>query len=79
MPLFVVLQPGVVLDDDLVQRVRTRVRDLASPRHVPDDVVAVRGIPHTKTGRSWRCPSRGSSKAGRWPTWSRPRSSTTSR
>lgn len=56
MPLFVVLQPGFVLDEELVQRIRSRVRDLASPRHVPDEVVAVRGIPHTKTGKKLEVP-----------------------
>ena len=36
MPLFVVLREGVDLDDDLVARIRGRIREDCSPRHVPD-------------------------------------------
>ena len=35
MPLFVVLRPGVELDDPLVQRLRAAIRSGCSPRHVP--------------------------------------------
>lgn len=56
MPLFVVLRKGVVLDDQLVDRVRDRIRELASPRHVPDEVIEVAGIPHTRTGKKLELP-----------------------
>ena len=56
MPLFVVLAPGAELDDDLRRRIRQAVRDRASPRHVPDDVIAVRGVPHTRTGKKLEVP-----------------------
>ncbi len=56
LPLFVRLAPGVDLDDALVQRVRERVRDDASPRHVPDEVVAVPAVPHTATGKKLEVP-----------------------
>lgn len=56
MPLFVVLQDGTELDDALVATIRTRIREKASPRHVPDEVIAVRGIPHTKTGKKLEVP-----------------------
>ena len=36
MPLFVVLRPGVELDDELVGRIRARIREDCSPRHVPE-------------------------------------------
>ena len=49
--LFVVLKPGVVLDDDLRARIRARIRDGASPRHVPARIVAVTDIPRTKSGK----------------------------
>lgn len=49
--LFVVLQPGAVLDDALVARLRKNIRDMASPRHVPAKVVAVADIPRTKSGK----------------------------
>lgn len=56
MPLFVVLAGGAELDDDLRARIRQAVRDRASPRHVPDDVIAVRAIPHTRTGKKLEVP-----------------------
>lgn len=56
LALFVVLADGQLLDDELVATIRRQVRDLASPRHVPDDVIAVRGIPHTRTGKKLEVP-----------------------
>ncbi len=49
--LFVVLRPGLVLDDDLVGRIKTRIRQGCSPRHVPAKVVQVADIPRTKSGK----------------------------
>ncbi|MHB1928107.1 MAG: acetoacetate--CoA ligase, partial [Acidimicrobiales bacterium] len=56
MPLFVALAPGVDLDDHLRGRIRQAVRDRASPRHVPDDIISVRGVPHTRTGKKLEVP-----------------------
>jgi acetoacetyl-CoA synthetase len=56
MPLFVVLREGVELDDDLVARVRARVREDCSPRHVPDEVVAVNEVPRTLSGKVLELP-----------------------
>lgn len=56
MPLFVVLRDGAELDQELVDRVRNRIRDLASPRHVPDELIEVPGIPHTRTGKKLEVP-----------------------
>jgi acetoacetyl-CoA synthetase len=49
--LFVVLRPGVALDDDLQQRIRKVVRVGATPRHVPAKIIAVKDIPRTKSGK----------------------------
>ncbi len=49
--LFVRLADGVVLDDALISKIRTKVRTGASPRHVPAKVVAVSDIPRTKSGK----------------------------
>lgn len=49
--LFVRLAEGVVLDDDLQKRIRTKIRSGASPRHVPAKIVAVTDIPRTKSGK----------------------------
>ncbi len=49
--LFVRLRDGIALDDDLIQRIRARIRTGASPRHVPAKIVAVADIPRTKSGK----------------------------
>ncbi len=56
MPLFVVLADGVVLDDALETRIKDAVRTHASPRHVPDAVIAAPGVPHTRTGKKLEVP-----------------------
>ena len=56
VPLFVVLAPGAELDQDLIGRIRTSLRTELSPRHVPDEVIAVRGLPHTLTGKRIEVP-----------------------
>jgi acetoacetyl-CoA synthetase len=56
MPLFVVLGEGHELDEPLVQRIRAAIREKASPRHVPDEVIAVPGVPHTRTGKKLEVP-----------------------
>jgi acetoacetyl-CoA synthetase len=45
--LFVKLAPGAVLTDDLKMRIRNRLRDKASPRHVPALILQVADIPYT--------------------------------
>ena len=37
-------------------RIRDTIRTHASPRHVPDDVFAAPGIPHTRTGKKLEVP-----------------------
>ena len=56
MPLFVVLREGVSLDDDLVQRIRRRIREDCSPRHVPDEVRAISEVPRTLSGKVLEIP-----------------------
>ncbi len=56
MPLFVVLRPGLELDDDLVARIRSRIREDCSPRHVPDEVRAVPAVPRTLSGKVLEVP-----------------------
>jgi acetoacetyl-CoA synthetase len=56
MPLFVVLAEGAELDDDLVARIRRRIREDCSPRHVPDEVVAVDAVPRTLSGKVLEVP-----------------------
>ena len=56
MPLFVVLREGAELDDELVRRIRARIREDCSPRHVPNEVVAVREVPRTLSGKVLELP-----------------------
>jgi acetoacetyl-CoA synthetase len=56
MPLFVVLRDGAELDDDLTKRIAKRVREDCSPRHVPDEVVAVGEVPRTLSGKVLELP-----------------------
>ena len=56
MPLFVVLREGTELSDDLVARIRARIREDCSPRHVPDDVRAVAEVPRTLSGKVLEVP-----------------------
>jgi acetoacetyl-CoA synthetase len=49
--LFVVLKPGVTLDDALRERIRQQIRVGASPRHVPAKIVQVADIPRSKSGK----------------------------
>jgi acetoacetyl-CoA synthetase len=49
--LFVVLRAGAMLTDDLVAEIRRRIRQGASPRHVPARVIAVADLPRTRSGK----------------------------
>ncbi len=56
MPLFVQLAPGVELTEELTGRLRAVIREQASPRHVPDEILAVPAVPHTRTGKRLEVP-----------------------
>lgn len=49
--LFVQMQPGLVFDRALDERIRDLIRYELSPRHVPSKIVAVAEIPLTVTGK----------------------------
>jgi len=54
MPLFVVANHE--LDDTTRTLIIERLRRDASPRHVPDEIIAVPAIPHTRTGKKLEVP-----------------------
>ncbi|UGY94794.1 acetoacetate--CoA ligase [Streptomyces gobiensis] len=56
MPLFVHLAQGATLDDVLRDRIKRTIREELSPRHVPDEIIEVEGIPHTLTGKRLEVP-----------------------
>ena len=58
MPLFVKLVAGQQLDATLEQKIRTRLRQDYTPRHVPDKIYQVPVIPMTLTGKKMEVPVR---------------------
>ena len=56
--LYVVLAAGSELDDDLKNRIRAVLRAQLSPRHVPDEIHQVPGIPRTLSGKKLEVPVR---------------------
>jgi len=49
--LFVVLQSGLVLTQELRSAIKQQIRSGATPRHVPDKICQVPDIPRTKSGK----------------------------
>jgi acetoacetyl-CoA synthetase len=49
--LFVRLREGLALDDALGEKIKRRIRDNTTPRHVPAKVVQVTDIPRTRSGK----------------------------
>ncbi len=56
MPLFVVLREGAEVNDELRQEIARRVRERCSPRHVPDEVFAIKEVPRTLSGKVLEVP-----------------------
>lgn len=56
MALFVVLREGTALCANVIAEIRNRLRAQCSPRHVPDDVIAVNAVPRTLTGKILEVP-----------------------
>jgi acetoacetyl-CoA synthetase len=49
--LFVKLQDGLVLNEEISNRIKARIRGNTTPRHVPAKVLQVADIPRTKSGK----------------------------
>jgi acetoacetyl-CoA synthetase len=56
MPLFVSLTEGRELDAELDARIRAKIRGELSPRHVPDEILALAAIPRTLNGKRLEVP-----------------------
>ncbi|WP_134773341.1 acetoacetate--CoA ligase [Ornithinimicrobium flavum] len=56
MPLFVVLADAASLDAGLRGRITDAIRHRVSPRHVPDEIIQVPALPHTRTGKRLEVP-----------------------
>jgi acetoacetyl-CoA synthetase len=56
MPLFVVLRPGVALEDAMKAKIAGAIRTALSPRFVPDEIVQVAEVPRTLSGKKQELP-----------------------
>lgn len=56
MPLFLVLEGERVLDRRLAESIKVAIGTKASPRHIPDEIIQVVAIPHTRTGKKLEVP-----------------------
>jgi len=49
--LFVILNPKYQLDQNLLKKIKLKIRKNASPRHVPRKIIQINDIPRTKSGK----------------------------
>lgn len=56
MPLFVVLNQGLILDKALKEKICHNIRTMLSPRHIPDEIYQVNDIPRTINGKKMEVP-----------------------
>ncbi|MGB9825238.1 MAG: AMP-binding enzyme, partial [Desulfofundulus sp.] len=49
--LFVKLADGVELTGELINKIKTAIRENTTPRHVPAKIIAVADIPYTLNGK----------------------------
>ncbi|MBI3859853.1 MAG: acetoacetate--CoA ligase [Thaumarchaeota archaeon] len=56
MLLFVVTRKGADLDQGLIDRIKSKIREDLSPRYVPDRVVAIPSVPRTLSGKKLEVP-----------------------
>jgi acetoacetyl-CoA synthetase len=56
MVLFVVLREGTTLDEELTARIKRRIREDCSPRHVPNEVLQIEQVPRTLSGKVLEVP-----------------------
>ena len=54
--LFVQMAPGSPIDDELRRGLSAELRNGLSPRHVPDEIIAVPAIPRTLSGKKLEVP-----------------------
>jgi len=56
MPLFVVLRPGLSLDEAMIAKIRDKVRTGLSARHVPNEIFQIDEVPRTLSGKKMELP-----------------------
>ncbi len=56
MPLFVKLKESFKLTDDIKTRINYQLKKEYTPRHVPDEIIEVKDIPYTISGKKMEAP-----------------------
>ncbi|MCB0558162.1 MAG: acetoacetate--CoA ligase [Lewinellaceae bacterium] len=56
MPLFVLMNEGEVLNEDIKNELKQILRSEYTPRHVPDEIIEVQDIPYTISGKKLEAP-----------------------
>src|SRR3954465_7684389 len=56
MPLFVVLDAGAKLEDELTAAIKSSIRAQCSPRHVPNEIFQIQEVPRTLSGKVLEVP-----------------------
>lgn len=56
MPLFVLMNEGEELTEAKKNKIKQNLREACSPRHVPDQIIAVPDIPYTISGKKMEAP-----------------------
>ena len=56
MPLFVMMEEGATLSESLKDQINSQLTTDFSRRHVPDEIVEVKDIPYTISGKKMEAP-----------------------
>lgn len=56
MPLFVKLKENIELTDEIKRSINSQLKSDYSPRHIPDEIIEVRDIPYTISGKKMEAP-----------------------
>jgi acetoacetyl-CoA synthetase len=56
MPLFVVLEKDVEFNEALITKIKMQLKNEYSPRHVPDEIIQIKEIPFTISGKKLEAP-----------------------
>ena len=56
MPLFVTMNEGRMLTEETKRKINQTLRTNYSPRHVPDEIITVKDIPYTISGKKTESP-----------------------
>jgi acetoacetyl-CoA synthetase len=56
MPLFVVVEEGLKLDNALKTKIKDKIRRTLSPRHVPDEIYSIADVPRTLNAKKLEVP-----------------------